>query len=84
MLGRNAMCLQKNAQPRRGFGEESYRRRERQIMQRPRGQYREGYQNRGGQPGLARDPNAMEVNRKRGGNRTYFIYGKQSHIAKNC
>jgi len=41
-----------------------------------RGQYKGEYQNRGGQPGPARDPNAMEVDRRKGGDRTYFVYRK--------
>ena len=84
ILGRNTMYPQGNSQPRGEFGRGSYRRREGQIMQRLEDQYRGGYQNRGGQPGPIRDPNTMEVNRGRGGNRMYFIYGKQGHMANNC
>ena len=45
-------------------------------MWRTRGQYKGGHQNRGGQPGLVRDPNTMDVDRGRGRDRTCFICGK--------
>ena len=83
MLERNAVCLQENAQPRGGFGEGSYRERGGQIMQRPEGQYKEGYQNRGEQLEPTKNPNAMEVNKGREEDRTCFVYEKQGHIAKN-
>ena len=31
-----------------------------------------------------RDPNAMDIDRGRGGDRICYIYGKWSHMAKNC
>jgi len=41
--------------------------------------------NRGGtQMGSRRDPNAMEIDRGRGGDRTCYVCGKWGHIAKNC
>ena len=54
MLGRNTVYSQGNTQPKGGFGRGLYERRGGQIMWRPGGQYREEYQNRGGQLGLAR------------------------------
>ena len=47
------------------------------------GQNRGGYQNRS-QPGLGRDPNAMDVDREREGDRMCFVCGKWGHMAKNC
>ena len=52
-------------------------------MWRLESQYRGGYQNRGGQLGPVRDPNIMEIDRKRRGDRTCFVYRKQSYMAKN-
>jgi len=41
--------------------------------------------NRGGaQTGLRRDPNAMEVDKGKGGDRTCYVCRKWSHMAKNC
>jgi len=41
--------------------------------------------NRGGaQMGPRRDPNAMDVDRERGGDRMCYIYRKWDHMAKNC
>ena len=34
--------------------------------------------------GLRRDPNAMDVNRRRERNRTYYLCGKWDHMARNC
>ena len=34
--------------------------------------------------GLRRDPNAMDVDRGRGGDRTCYHYGKFGHMARNC
>jgi len=85
VLGRNAARAGGNAQSRGG---ESYGGRGGQIMWRMGGGYRgEGGNtfNRGGaQGGLRRDPNAMDVDRGRGGDRTCYICGKWDHIAKNC
>jgi len=41
-------------------------------------------QYRAGQQGLGRDPNAIDINRGREGDRTYFMYRKWGYIAKNC
>ena len=38
----------------------------------------------GGQIGPRRDPNAMDINRGREGDRTYYMYGKWGYMAKNC
>ena len=84
MLGRNAVCPQRNVQPKGVFGEGSYGGRGEQIIQRPGNQHRGEYQNRGRQLGSARDPNVMEVNKQREEDRTYFIYRKWGYIAKNC
>ena len=86
VLGRNIAYLEGNAQPREG---RSYGGRGGQIMWRTGGGYRgeEGgnTSNRGGaQTGPRRDPNAMDVDRGRGGDRTYYVYGKWGHMAKNC
>jgi len=42
-----------------------------------------GYQNRAGQQGLGRDPNAMNIDRGREEDKTCFICGKWGYIAKN-
>ena len=86
MLGRNAACPGGNVQPRGG----SYGGKGGQIMQRwednGRGYREEGNTlNRGGnQPGPWRDPNAMDVDRGREGDRTCYHYGKWGHMARNC
>jgi len=85
VLGRNAVCPGGNAQPR---GEGSYRGREEQITWRMGGGYRGGgggnTTNRGGaQTGPRRDPNAMDVDRGRGGDRICYVCGKWGHMAKN-
>jgi len=86
MLGRNAAHPGGNAQPRGG----SYGGRGGQIMQRwgdNGGGYRGGGNivNRGGnQSGPRRDPNAMDVNRGRGGDRKCYQCGKFGHMAWNC
>jgi len=85
MLGRNAACPGGNAQPRGG----SYGGKGGQITQRwgdNGGGYKGGgnTSNRGNQPGPRRDPNAMDVNRGRGGDRTCYHCGKWSHMARNC
>jgi len=86
VLGRNAVCLGGNAQPRGG---ESYRGRGGQITWRTGGGYRGGggrnTTNRGGaQMGPRRDPNTMDVDKGREGDRTCYVCGKWSHMAKNC
>jgi len=81
VLGRNAARPGGNAQPRGG----SYGGREGHIIQRW-GDNRGGNTfNRGGyQTGPRRDPNAMDVDRGRGGDRTCYHCGKFGHMAQNC
>jgi len=86
VLGRNAACPGGNAQPREGG---SYGGRGGQITWRTGGRYRRGGEgnptNRGGaQMGPRRDPNAMDVDRGRGRDRTCYVCGKWGHMAKNC
>jgi len=83
MLGRNAAHPGGNVQPRGGG---LYRGRGEQITWRIGGGYRGGnILNRGGtQMGPRRDPNAMDIDRGRGGDRTYYVCGKWDHMAKNC
>jgi len=86
ILERNAMHLERNVQPRGGG---LYRGRGGQITWRTEGEYRgrEGGNmlNRGRtQIGPRRDPNAMDIDRGRGGDRTCYIYRKWGHMAKNC
>jgi len=38
----------------------------------------------GAQMGPRRDPNAIDMNRGRGGDRTCYVCGKWGHMAKNC
>jgi len=78
VLERNTAHPGGNVQPREG---RSYRGRGGQIMWRTGGEYREGGEgntsNRGGaQTGPRRDPNAMDVDRGRGGDRTCYMCGK--------
>jgi len=85
MLGRNAARPEENVQPRGG----AYEGRGGQITQRWEdngGGYRGGGNtgNRGNQLGPRRDPNAMDVNRGRGGDRTCYHCGKWGHMARNC
>jgi len=82
--------LGRNAQPRGGYGRGSYGERGGQIMWR-QGEMSRGYRgggntvNRGGnQSGPRRDPNAMDVDRGKGGDRTCYYCGKFDHIARNC
>ena len=85
MLKRNVVHLQRNIQPRGGFEEESYRRKEKQIMQRAESQnFREGAQNNQRRQELERDSNTMDVDRGREGDRTCYIYRKWNPMAKNC
>jgi len=78
ILGRNAACPGGNAQPR---GRGSYRGRGGQITWRMGGGYRGGGEenifNKGGtQVGPRRDPNAIDINRERGGDRICYVCGK--------
>ena len=86
MLGRNAVHPGENAQPRGGG---LYGGRGGQITWRMGGGYRGGgggnMFNRGGaQTGPRRDPNTMDIDRGKGGDRTCYVCGKWGHIAKNC
>jgi len=86
MLGRNAVCPGRNAQPRGGG---SYGGKGGQITWRMEGGYRGGGKgnkfNRGKtQVGPRRDLNAMDIDRGREGDRTCYVCGKWGHMAKNC
>jgi len=82
MLGRNVVCPGGNVQPRGGG---SYRGRGGQITWRTEGGYRGRGGNMGGvQAGPRRDPNTMDVDRGRGGDRICYVCGKWGHMAKNC
>jgi len=82
MLGRNVACPGGNVQPKGGG---SYGGRGGQITWRTEGGYRGRGGNMGGvQVGPRRDPNAMDMDRGKGGDRTYYICGKWGHMAKNC
>ena len=86
MLGRNAARPGGNAQSRGGG---SYGGRGGQIMWRTGGGYRGGgkvnISNRGGAQGSPRrDPNAIDIDKGRGGDRTCYVCGKWGHMAKNC
>jgi len=86
VLGENVAHLGGNAQPRGGG---SYGGKGEQITWRTGG----GYRGRGGgstldrggdQMGPRRDPNTMDIDRSRGGDRTCYVCGKWGHMAKNC
>ena len=74
-------------QPRGGYSGGSYGRKGRQIT------WRAGSSNKGywgpsapiqNQTGPRRDPNAMDVNKERGGDRTCYMCRKWGYMAKNC
>jgi len=86
MLERNAVHPGGNAQPRRGG---SYGGRGGQITWRTGGGYSGGgggnMFNRGeAQMGPRRNPNTMDIDRGKGGDRTCYVCGKWGHMAKNC
>jgi len=88
ILGRNVAHPGGNAQQREGYGGESYGGREGQITWRVEAQYTSmgnrggNLSNRGGnQLGPQRDPNAMDVDRERGENKTCYHYRKFGHMA---
>jgi len=86
VLGRNAACPGGNAQPREG---RSYGGKGGQIMWRMGGGYRgrkggSTLDRGGGQRGSRRDPNAIDIDRSRGEDRTCYVCGKWGHMAKNC
>jgi len=91
MLGRNTARPGGNAQPRGSFGGGSYGGRRGQITWwagvPQTGGNRGGAGNtfnRGGyQTGPRRDPNAMDVDRERGEDRTCYHCGKFGHMARN-
>ena len=82
-LGRNVACPGENAQPRGGG---SYGGREGQIIWRMEGGYRGGnmLSRERTQIGSRRDPNAIDIDRGREGDRTCYMCGKWDHMAKNC
>jgi len=92
MLGRNAARPGGNAQPRGSFGGGSYGGRGGQItwwagVPQTGGNRGGGGNtfNRGGyQTGPQRDPNAMDVDRGKGGDRMCYHCGKFGHMARNC
>jgi len=92
MLGRNTACPGGNAQPKGGFGGGSYGGKGGQItwwagVLQTGGNRGGGGNtfNRGGyQMGPQRDPNAMDVDRGRGGDRICYHCGKFGHMAQNC
>jgi len=89
MLGRNAACPGENTQPKGGFGGGSYGGKGGQITWRAGVSQTGGNRggggntfNRGGyQTGPQRDPNAMDVDRGRGGDRMCYHCGKFGHMA---
>jgi len=86
VLGRNVVCPRGNAQPRGGG---LYGGRGEQITWRMGGEYRgrgggSTLDRGGGQTGPRKDPNAMDIDRGRGRDRTCYVCGKWGHMAKNC
>jgi len=89
MLGRNGVCPGGNTQPRGSFGGRLYRGRGGQITWQAgvlqtrgnRGGVGNTFNRRGYQTGPRRDPNTMDVNRGRGGDRTCYHCGKFGHMA---
>jgi len=89
MLERNTACPGGNVQPREGFEEGSYGGKGGQITWQAGVPHTGGNRggggnifNRGGnQTGPQRDPNAMDIDRGRGGNRTCYHCGKFGHMA---
>jgi len=87
-LGRNTVYPEGNVQQREGFGGGSYGGRGEQITWRAGAQYM-SMGNRGGnssnrernQLGLWRDPNTMDIDRERGGDRMCYHCGKFGHMA---
>jgi len=92
MLGRNAARLGENTQPRGGFGGGSYGGRGGQITWQAGVPHTGGNRGGGGnmfsrggnKTGPRRDPNAMDVDRGRRGDRTCNHCGKFGHMAQNC
>jgi len=92
MLGRNVARPGGNAQPRRSFGGGSYGGKGGQITWRAGVPHTGGNRGGGGnvfsrggnQVGPQRDPNAMDVDKGRGGNRMCYHCGKFGHMARNC
>jgi len=87
ILGRNTVRPGGNAQPRGGG---SYGGRGGQITWRTGGGYRGGggegenmFDREGTQVGPRRDPNTMDIDRGREGDRTCYMCGKWGHMAKN-
>jgi len=79
MLGRNVACPGGNMQSRGEYGGGSYRRRGGQIIWRARnnsGGYRGLSVPSQNQMGPKRDPNAMDVDKGRRGDRTCYVCGK--------
>jgi len=89
MLGRNVACPGGNAQPRGSFGGGSYGGKGGQItwwigvlhMGGNRGGGGNVFSRGGNQVGPQRDPNAMDVDRGRGEDRTCYHCGKFGHMA---
>ena len=81
MLGRNTTCLGENVQSKEGYGGGSYGGRGGQITWRMGEEYREEgggnmFNREGTQIGSRRDPNAMDIDRGRGGDRMCYVCGK--------
>jgi len=91
ILGRNAVHPEGNVLPRGGFGRGSYGGRGGHITWQAGVPHTEENRGAGGntfrggyQMGPRRDPNAMDVNRGRGGDRMCYHCGKFGHMAQNC